>query len=119
MLIAGTTWAWINISTDEYAVCRYNLTNSGFNYATQGTDFTNTGGTAHSFNYSGLVNNQTYTLYYKCNDSVGNINPTSVVHVFSVKSSWHILHELFKTARKKKDIYRCMVIILITTNSLK
>ena len=90
MLIEGTTWTWINISTDENAVCRYNLTNSGFNYATHGMNFTNTGGQNHSFNYSGLMNNQTYTLYYKCNDSVGNINPTSTMHVFSVKSSWHI-----------------------------
>ncbi len=29
---------------------------------------------------------------YKCNDSAGNINPTSTIHVFSVKSSWHILY---------------------------
>jgi len=87
-LSAGTTWTWINISTDENAVCRYNLTNSTFDYS-DGINFTNTGGQNHSFNYSGLQDGQTYTLYYKCNDSAGNINPTSVMHVFSVKSTWH------------------------------
>jgi len=91
-LSAGTTWTWINISTDENAVCRYNLTNSTFNFATQGVNFTNTGGQNHSFNYSGLQDGQTYTLYYKCNDSTGNINPSSVMHVFSVKSTWHTFY---------------------------
>jgi|GEM_PF-5356030 len=90
-LSAGTTWTWINISTDENAVCRYNLTNSTFDYS-DGTNFTNTGGQNHSFNYSGLKNNESYTLYYKCNDSAGNINPTSVMHVFSVKSTWHTFY---------------------------
>ncbi|HDD57598.1 MAG TPA: DUF2341 domain-containing protein, partial [Thermoplasmatales archaeon] len=42
-LSAGTTWTWINITTDENAVCRYNLTNSSFDYS-QGVNFTNTGG---------------------------------------------------------------------------
>jgi len=77
-----TTWTWVNITTDETADCKYNLTDSAFNFTTQGTLFTSTGTTAHSFNYSGLWNGTTYTLYYKCNDTVGNINPSSLYHVF-------------------------------------
>ncbi|MBN2014479.1 MAG: DUF2341 domain-containing protein [Candidatus Altiarchaeota archaeon] len=84
-LSAGTTWTWINISTDENAVCKYNLTTAAFDYGTQGTQFTTTGGTTHSFNYLGLSDGQNYTLYYKCNDStVGNINPSSIMHAFGV-----------------------------------
>ncbi|MBN2014476.1 MAG: DUF2341 domain-containing protein, partial [Candidatus Altiarchaeota archaeon] len=87
-LSSETTWTWINVSTDENAVCKYNLTNSNFDYASQGTTFTNTSGMAHSFNYSGLADGQTYTLYYKCNDSTaGNINPSSVMHTFGVNKT--------------------------------
>ncbi|MCG2723551.1 PGF-pre-PGF domain-containing protein, partial [archaeon] len=84
-LSAGTTFIWINITTDENAVCRYNLINSSFAYS-DGTNFTNTGSTSHSFLYSGLSDGTTYSLYYKCNDSYGNINADSVYHVFSVSS---------------------------------
>ena len=85
-LPAGTTWTWINISTDENATCRYNLTSPTFNYTTDGLNFTNTGVLTHSFNYSGLLNGKSYHLYYKCKDSVGNINNKSTTHIFKVNS---------------------------------
>jgi hypothetical protein len=83
-LPAGTTWTWINISTDEDATCRYDLTNPAFNYTTDGTDFTSTGGLTHSFNRSYLLNGNTYTLYYRCMDNSGNINTDSMMHRFSI-----------------------------------
>lgn len=72
----------INISTDENAVCRYSLTNSIFDFS-EGTNFSITGGTNHSFVYSGLSSGL-FTLYYKCNDTFGNVNSESVYHEFFV-----------------------------------
>ncbi len=84
---AGTTWTWINITTTANANCRYNLTNETFNYATQATPFTTTGTTAHWFNYSGLSNENNYTLYYKCNDTSGNINSLATTHKFNIPAA--------------------------------
>ncbi|MCK5039984.1 MAG: hypothetical protein KAR87_03385, partial [Candidatus Aenigmarchaeota archaeon] len=80
---AGLDWTWINISTDENAICRYNITDSNFNFATEGADFTNTGELNHSFNYS-VEDDYTYTFFYKCNDSFGNTNTGSTTHTFWV-----------------------------------
>lgn len=84
-LSAGTTASWMNISTDETAVCRYNMTNSTFDFS-NGINFTNTNSMNHSFYYSGLSAGS-YSLYYKCNDSYGNINGISAAHTFSISSS--------------------------------
>ncbi len=83
----STTWTWINLTTDENASCRYNFTDSSFDFAADGTDFTITGATVHSFNLSGLSSGSTYTLYYRCNDSSGNIDTASAYHVFSTDSA--------------------------------
>jgi hypothetical protein len=85
-LSAGTTSTTIAITTNEDAICRYNTTNSTFAYA-DGTNFTNTDSTNHNFTYAGLSNGQTYTLYYKCNDTSGNVNNVSTMHSFSVASA--------------------------------
>ncbi len=85
-LSAGTTSTTIEITTNEDAICRYNTTNSTFAYA-DGTNFTNTDSTNHNFTYAGLSNGQTYTLYYKCNDTSGNVNNVSTMHSFSVASA--------------------------------
>jgi hypothetical protein len=82
-LSTGTTSTYINITTNENAVCRYNTTNSAFSFS-EGINFTTTGNSAHSFLFSGLSNGQSYTLYYKCNDTSGNINSASTTHTFSV-----------------------------------
>jgi len=90
-LTAGTTWTWVNITTDENATCQYNDTNSGFTYETDGTNLTKMNNTYHYFNYSnysnGLVNETVYTIYYKCNDSNGNVNSQSVAHQFTVNKT--------------------------------
>jgi len=84
-LSAGTTETLINISTNESAECRYDLSNSSFDFA-NGTLFNITGNQSHSFILLGLSNGNTYTLYYKCNDSAGNINSASTTHTFSVSN---------------------------------
>ena len=86
-LAHNTPHSLVNITTDGNANCRYNLTNSTFNYTDGGVDFTTTGTTIHSRNYTGLKNNTWYNLYYKCNDSAGNINPTSTHHRFGVSAN--------------------------------
>jgi hypothetical protein len=81
---AGTTETYVNITTDEKSICRYNLTNSTFSFA-NGINFTNTNDIAHSFLFANMSNGQTYTLYYKCNNSFGDISDTTT-HTFSVSS---------------------------------
>ena len=85
-LAAGTTSTIINITTNENAICRYNTTNPAFAFD-EGTNFTTTGNAAHSFLFSGLSDGQSYSLYYKCNDSVGNVNANSTAHSFSVSAA--------------------------------
>ena len=84
-LPAGTTQATISITTDENATCRYSP-NASFNYL-NGTNFTTTGEMNHSFIYSGLSDGNSYNLYYKCNDTAGNINNHSTHHYFAVASA--------------------------------
>ncbi|NOQ56240.1 MAG: hypothetical protein GQ477_05555 [Nanohaloarchaea archaeon] len=82
-LTAGTTQTTINISTDENATCRYNITVTNTSYENS-TNFTTTGTTAHSFLYTGLTNGNTYNLYYWCNGTKGNIDQNAAHHTFSV-----------------------------------
>jgi len=78
---AGTVSVIVNISTNENANCRYSII-SGFNFS-QGTLFTATGGLSHTTLIMGSNAGGTVHVYYKCNDSSGNINPSSLEHVFS------------------------------------
>jgi hypothetical protein len=82
-LTAGTTQTYINISTNEIAFCKYSL-NKNFDFS-NGISFTNTNSLKHSFLLS--VSAESYNLYYKCNDTSGNVNTLSVEHNFSVASS--------------------------------
>ncbi|MBU4451937.1 MAG: hypothetical protein ABIF85_00720 [Nanoarchaeota archaeon] len=82
-LAAGTISTTVNITTNENATCRYS-TNSSFVYA-DGTNFTNTGETNHSFIYP--VSAGTYSLYYLCNDIIGNVNAEALQHTFSIASA--------------------------------
>jgi PGF-pre-PGF domain-containing protein len=84
-LAAGTISTPVNITTDKTAICRYNTTSSTFNFATEGINFTYTNALAHSFKWN-VSDGNTYTFYYKCNDTNGNVNPTSTTHSFSVAS---------------------------------
>ncbi len=84
-LTAGTLWTWINITTNENANCSYsNFTDKSI---TEMILFTNTSGQIHSFNFSNsstLNNGNIYTLFYRCNDTIGNNNSVSAVHIFGV-----------------------------------
>jgi len=84
-LDSGTTETWINITTNKIAVCRYNLSDSNFNFI-NGINFTNTNSLNHSFFLGNLSDGQSYSSYYKCNDTLGNTNPISTEHNFSVAS---------------------------------
>ncbi|MBN2457937.1 PGF-pre-PGF domain-containing protein [Candidatus Woesearchaeota archaeon] len=79
-----TEWVMLNITTDEDAYCRYSNSSESFNFSSEGLLFTTTGGPVHGINYSGLAPNTNYTIYYKCNDSAGNINSPGIMHRFSV-----------------------------------
>jgi Cys-rich repeat protein len=83
---AGTANTTINISTDEIAECRYNQTDSNFTFS-NGNSFTNTNSISHSFLFTGMSDGQSYALYYKCEDSSGNVNDNSTAHSFSVASA--------------------------------
>ena len=83
-LSSGTTQTTLKITTDKNATCRYS-TSSTFNFS-DGTNFTNTMGLNHSHLYTGLSNGQSCSLYYKCNDSAGNVNNQSMHNYFSVDS---------------------------------
>lgn len=82
-LTAGTTSTIIKISTNEIAACRYSL-NKNFTFA-DGITFSSTNSLNHSASFA-VTNNTSYRLYYKCNDTSGNINPESMEHNFSVAS---------------------------------
>ncbi len=81
--IIDATSTTLTITTNEEATCRY-YTNSTFDYV-NGTDFTSTGGTVHTQSYGGLSDGQSYSLYYKCNDTTGNANNASKHHYFIVE----------------------------------
>ena len=83
-LACGTTWVWVNVSTDEDAVCRYNLSNSSFDFDADGVEFNVTSGVNHSFNYSVLSDGGEYIAYYKCRDLFLNVNEDVVGHRFFV-----------------------------------
>ncbi|MEM4216343.1 MAG: right-handed parallel beta-helix repeat-containing protein, partial [Candidatus Anstonellales archaeon] len=82
-LPAGTTFVLVEIATNENATCEYNI--SGDFVLGTGSLFNETGNTTHILNFTNLTNGTTYTLYYKCNDTYGNIGGP-VVHVFRVAS---------------------------------
>ncbi len=84
-LTSGTTSVSASITTTENATCRYSLTNSSFAYL-QGTLMSTTDNVSHSFTYSGLADGQTYSIYYKCNDTYGNVNAVSSYHTFGVSN---------------------------------
>jgi hypothetical protein len=85
-LSTGITETWVNITTNENATCRYSNTSSTFSFD-EGTNFTIDGNSEHSFLFSGMSDGQTYTLYYKCNDTYGNVNSVSITHIFSVSAA--------------------------------
>ena len=84
---AGSLWTWVNISTNENSNCSYNGTDTGIENMTL---FTNTNGLIHSFNFSNgsvLKDYSTYDLYFKCNDSNGNVVSESTNFTIGVEAA--------------------------------
>ncbi len=79
-----TTKVEAEIRTDELSVCWYNFTNKSFVYS-QGNNFNDSYRYNHSLNIS-ISQGQSYSIYYLCNDSYGNLNNESYVHSFSVQT---------------------------------
>jgi len=76
------TWIWLNITTDTNANCQWNDTISDFEYGT-GTDFEIGQETiTHAYNYTSISNKIAYNFWYKCNDTIGNINTEATHHHF-------------------------------------
>ena len=82
-LTAGTTWSWMNITTNEPSICQFNKTND-FTFGINGTYFSSNDNISHFFNYSSLSSGPFYTTYYRCNDTSGNTNTLPAAHTFGV-----------------------------------
>jgi len=95
-LAAGTNWTFVNITTNEIAVCYYNNTGSIFTIDVNGTELANSNATNHSFNFtngSALSDGGNYTLYYRCTDVAGNNNSGSTYQTFNVNASFTLTLE--------------------------
>ncbi|MFH1642186.1 MAG: hypothetical protein ABIC04_04765 [Nanoarchaeota archaeon] len=109
-LKAGTESVSINITTDANSTCEYNPIDFSFGF---GTKFTFTGYKSHYFNFTGLNDGVTYTLYYRCNNSI-SVNNESTIHLFSINNSAQpIISEISLQSPVSlieggaKDIYIC------------
>ena len=83
VLASGTSSTYLSLSTSEAATCSYSTTDVAYGSM---TPFSTTGGLAHSTNITGLTDGNSYIYYVRCRDSVGNINPSSLLISFSVGS---------------------------------
>lgn len=79
-----TTSVVLNISTNEVSTCRYIM--GGDADFDSMTEFTTTNGVLHLETES-VSQGNTYEYYYRCNDTVGNVNDGSTYHTFSVAGS--------------------------------
>ena len=96
-LSSGTTSTTMTVVTDEAATCKYSNT-AAVAYASMTNTFTTTGGTTHSVNVSGLVNNSSYNEYVRCQDASGNADTADYVVSWSVGVSASIFSESFETS---------------------
>ena len=78
----GTAYTQITVHTDENAICKYS-TSAGTNYNAM-TAFSTTGAQDHSQTITSLQNNTSYNYYVKCQDTIGNTDPTDYTISFSV-----------------------------------
>ena len=84
-IASGTTQTTISLTTNETATCKYSAT-AGASY-TNMTQFTNTTGTNHTTEVTGLKNGLTYNYYVKCKDASENTNTDDYAITFSVAST--------------------------------
>ncbi|MFC2016700.1 DUF4838 domain-containing protein, partial [Chloroflexota bacterium] len=87
-LLSGTTETTISLTTDEAAACKYD-TVAGTDYSLMSNTFSTTGTTSHSELITGLIDDNTYNYYVRCEDlaTPPNINPDDFDEItFSVAS---------------------------------
>lgn len=65
----------VTINTNENATCKFSKT-ALTPYNSQQYTFTSTGGKAHKYTQTSLVNGGYYKYYVRCKDTVGNVNDT-------------------------------------------
>ena len=85
-LPAGTSSTAISLTTNEAAACRYSPV-AAVAWADMTATFTNTGGTAHSTQVSGLNGGTTYTFYVRCRDTSNNANLDDYPIAFAVAAA--------------------------------
>jgi len=76
-----TSSATLNATTDESAICKYSASNVA--YDSMGDAMTHVGGNVHQASLTGLASGS-YTYYFRCKDTAGNENTTTVYTTFSV-----------------------------------
>ncbi|MBN1888445.1 MAG: hypothetical protein JW850_10660, partial [Thermoflexales bacterium] len=85
-LPSDTTEVTLTLSTNEAATCRY-ATTPGVAYGSMTETFSLTGGITHTQSVSGLVDEQTYRYYVRCQDLASSINGDDYEISFYVFSS--------------------------------
>lgn len=85
----NTISATLSLTTDVDAICKYDVT-SGTDYEQMANTFSETGGTAHSTQVSGLevVDGKTYTYYIRCkNTATEEVNTTDSIISFAMQKN--------------------------------
>ncbi len=83
--MTGNNPVILKVTTSENSVCRYSTTNN-FDFS-QGTDFRFTGGTSHS-HYFYNVPGGSYTYYFKCRDTAGNLAASQLSVTYTASGSY-------------------------------
>ena len=86
VLVGGTTSTEISLSTDENAACRFG-SQPGISFSNLPNTFTQTGSTNHATSINGLVSDETYTFYVRCEDAFGNPNADDFQIQFAVAAA--------------------------------
>jgi len=79
----GITSATLSLNTNENSNCKYSSV-ADVNYDTMQETFSVTGELFHSAIISGLNDGDVYSYYFKCKDSVGNVNTDDYKITFTV-----------------------------------
>jgi hypothetical protein len=85
-----TTEVTLTLSTNEAAICRYAVT-PGVVYGSMPNTFSVTGGIVHTQLVTGLVDEQTYITYVRCQDTASNVNGDDYEVSFYIFSSDTVL----------------------------
>ncbi|MBN2567229.1 PGF-pre-PGF domain-containing protein [Candidatus Woesearchaeota archaeon] len=92
----GTRTQGLSFTTNEEAACRMSAAGPAFDFSS-GTALNTSDSLSHAATLVGLADGASYTYYYRCNDSRGNINPTGVRHAFSVAADTTVPQASFIT----------------------